>query len=95
MKKERVIFRREYDPYWKRWGYLAVFPDDEANPGRIGVIGFKLIDDGSVIFEAYQEASIEYVMNRKLVHKDTDEAKACLTALMWYYGREFQVCERR
>ena len=37
---ERVILRREYNPFIKRWGYLAIFPDDEANPGCVGAISF-------------------------------------------------------
>ena len=33
---ERVIFRKEKYPYDKETPhYLAVFPDDQANPGRV------------------------------------------------------------
>ena len=31
--KERVVFRKEFDPYMKIWKYLAVFPDDVASIG--------------------------------------------------------------
>ena len=64
MGKERVIFRREYDKYQNQWGYLAVFPDDEARPGYVGVLPFKATDTG-FIYEPYCEASKNYVLSKK------------------------------
>ena len=93
MTKERVIFRREYDPYMKQWGYIAVFPDDEANPGRVGILPFKETDTGFV-YEPYCEANIDYVLSKKIIHKGTAAADKCLEAVMLKYGTEFKVCEK-
>ena len=32
---QKVIFREEYDKYTEEWGFLAIFPEDEANRGAI------------------------------------------------------------
>ncbi len=53
LTKEKVIFRREYDPYMKVWGYVVGFPDDEANRGKIGCLPFKIYEDGRAVFEPY------------------------------------------
>ena len=93
--KEKVIFRREYDPYQKRWGYIAGFPDDEANRGRIGCIPFKIYEDGESVFEPYTEADKNYFLAKQLVHKGTDEAEKCLKALKDMYDDEdFVVVEK-
>ena len=79
--KEKVIFRREYDPYTKSWGYLAGFPEDKVNKGMIGVLDFRIYEDGTVVRGLYCEAAKNYFTKLKLVHKETDEAKMCLQAL--------------
>ena len=47
--KEKVIFRREYDPYQKTWNYLACFPDDAKETwwSYIGCIPFYLKDENN------------------------------------------------
>ena len=92
---EKVIFRREYDPYQKRWGYIAGFPDDEAYRGRIGCIPFKIEEDGEGIFEPYTEVDKYYFLAKKLVHKGTEEAEKCLNVLKKMYDEEdFVVVEK-
>lgn len=79
--KEKVIFRMEYDPYMKMWGYLAGFPNAEANRGRIGCLPFKIYENGKAVFEPYTEVDKFYFLKKKLVHKGTEEAERCLKAL--------------
>lgn len=98
-EKIRVIFRREYDKYAKKWGYLAIYPDDEANRGRLNCLPFKLCENYN-IFESHDEVDILYLLKRKLVHKNTEEAKRCKEAVERYYASngagefELVVCER-
>ena len=94
MEKERVIFRKEYDPYRKIWGFLACFPDDEANLGRIQAIPFY---KGMYEWESYglTEVSMEYYYAKKIIHKGTDEASDCLKVLKSFFpDEEFVVCEK-
>ena len=93
--KEKVIFRREYDQYLKKWGYLAGFPNDEANRGRISVLPFKILDDGTVIRGSNDEADKFYFTKLKLVHKGTEEAEQCMKALKSIFpNEEFVVGEK-
>lgn len=93
--KEKVIFRREYDPYMKTWGYLAGFPNDEANKGRIAVFDFKIFENGTVQGGCHDEADKNYFTKLKLVHKGTDEADMCLNALKKLHSDEdFYVAEK-
>lgn len=86
--KEKVIFRREYDHYLKKWGYLAGFPNDEANRGRIAVVDFKILDDGTVIRGCFDEADVLYFTKLKLVHKNTEEAEQCMKAIKSFLPEE-------
>lgn len=90
---ERVIFREEYDPYKKQWGYLAIFPDDEANPGRVGCVGFSQGYD-EWVFEPYGEADIRYVLSKKIIHKNDPRIPDLLDALESYYDTQFRVVEK-
>lgn len=90
---ERVIFRREYDPYMKEWGYLAAFPDDDAGRGRIACSPFKLREDGAV-FEPYTEVSFSYYYGKKIVHRKDPMMGKLRKAVEDYYGTKFRVCEK-
>ncbi len=35
---ERVVFRKEYDPYREDYSFLAIFPDDETRPGFLACV---------------------------------------------------------
>lgn len=92
MDKERIIIRREYNPYMKMWGYLVGFPEQKANPGRICVVGCYF--NGQVMIESMCEADKFYFTNRKLVHKNTADANAVKGWLEKYYNEEFEVVEK-
>ena len=95
MSKEKVIFRREYDHYQKRWGYLVGFPEMEANRGRIATLDFKVYEDGKVAAGCHDEADKFYFTKLKLVHKGTEEAEMCLKALHKIHPEyEFYVGEK-
>ena len=91
---KRVILRREYNPFNKRWGYLAIFPDDEANPGCVGAIPFYFNSFDEPIFEPYCEISLGYMYNKKIVHKNENDVNRCLNALNNMYDTEFTACEK-
>lgn len=91
--KEKIIIRREYNPFSKQWGYLIGFPEEKANRGRILCQHISYIKD-SWIFECCSEADLNYFRNRKLVHKDTEDAEAIRKALEQQYNEEFEVVEK-
>lgn len=94
MSKERIIIRREYDPYRKAWGYLVGFPEQKANRGRICVVGCYFNRFNKLVLESMSEADKFYFLNKKLVHKNTEDADAVLHGLEWYYEEEFEVVEK-
>lgn len=91
--KEKVIFRREYDPYMEMEKYLAIFPDDPASPGRVVCV--------PIYQTAYQwykdcvdEADLSYIYKCKIVHKREDITSYLVDALKEFYGGEYEVCEK-
>lgn len=66
---EKVIFREDYDEYRDIHGYLALFPDDAANFGRIAGVFFWINDYGDVYFESFEEYDRSYVLSKKIIHK--------------------------
>lgn len=94
MKNERVIFRKEYWPRWNDTVYLAVFPDDPANPGRYGYVAMRF-DGDTTWFEPYGEMAVDYYYRyTKPVHTNTEEARRCLAALEDRYQTSFDLRER-
>lgn len=87
MNKEKVIIRREYDPFREEWGYLAAFPESPSNPGKILCLPFFFLEDGTAIFDAHCEVDFEYYYKTKIVHAKTDEAKKCCEVITRYYNR--------
>ncbi len=94
MRAERVIFRTEYNPYTKRREYLAVFPDDPANPGRIGAVEMHVREKGTFFFPYGEIALAYYYNNTRLVHKDNSAIPDLLRAVEGYYDCKFKVCEK-
>lgn len=99
MEKERVIFRREYNPYRKEWGFLACFPDMSALPGNIGVTSFTPDSYGRWECWGGTEVSLDYYYSKKIIHKGTEEAEKCLEILKYFYpedeeGYVYEVCEK-
>lgn len=91
---ERVIFRKEKNPYAPGGeSFLVVFPDDEANPGRLGCVSFYF-ENGRTYYEPYGECSREYYYGTRIIHKGTEEAARCLQAIEAYYDGKYKVCEK-
>lgn len=91
---ERIIFRTEKNPFVGGTGYLAVFPDDEANLGMVNCLPFHFVG-GAAVFEPYCEASLPYYYcSTRLVHKHTEEARMCLKAVQDYYKSSFHLVEK-
>lgn len=90
---ERVIFRREYDPYMKEWGFLAAFPDDDAGRGLIAAVPFK-IREGKAVFENYGEISLDYYYHKKLIKRKDPAMGTLRKALEDRYNTKFRVCEK-
>ena len=90
---QKVIFREEYDKYTDEWGYLAIFPDDDANRGRVAVIPFK-IRGNRPWFEPYCEADINYVLGKKIIHKNDERISELVEAIEKRIGDTVQVVEK-
>lgn len=92
---ENVVFRTDYDPYMNMEKYLAVFPNDPCNTGRVAYMGFWFDEYGRTLFEPYGEMSLDYYYNStKVVHRNTDVAQKCLKTIEGYYGMMFDVREK-
>lgn len=116
---ERVIFRKERNPYvqsirctnqkngesWNEtlcnpeYNYLAIFPDDETNPGMVGCVPFFFDGHGDAIFEPYGEADIGYIHGKtRIVHKRDPLSGKLLQAVTAYYSHEvpahFRIVEK-
>ena len=90
--KEKVIFRREYDPYQKAWNYFACFPDDEKETwwSYVGCIPFYLKDENnpdSWVKEPYTSVSCNYYYKTKIIHKSDPIVPTLIAALdsMWLH----------
>lgn len=89
VQTERVIFRVEKYAYDKGTRhYLAVFPDDKANPGCVACVPFYFLENGTAMFEPYCEASLEYYYNTHLVRRFDPETPKLLKAITDYYSHE-------
>lgn len=91
---ERVIFRKEFNPCTKEWGFLAAFPDDESARGRIAVTPFTLNDDGTATFEPYTEIPMDYYYRNKLVRRRDPKSAVLSNIVNKYYNTKFRVCEK-
>lgn len=95
VKKERVIFRRDKQHEKGADWFLAAFPDDEANPGRVACLPFYVpYKSGAPVFEPFCEVDLSYYYSTKLVHKDEMCAEACKEVIENYYAAEFEVVEK-
>lgn len=90
---QKVIFREEYDKNTDEWGFLAIFPEDEANLGRVGVIPFK-IRNGKPWYEPYGEADINYVLKKQIIHKDDERIPELVEAIERRIDDRVQVVEK-
>ena len=89
IQTERVIFRKEKNPYAKDTPYyLAVFPDDKAIPGRLVCVPLYFNSNGDAIFEPCCEIDKAYYYSTHLVHRFDPEAPKLLKAITDYYSNE-------
>lgn len=91
--REWIIFRHEYDPYMKIWGYLAIFPDDPANNGKVACVRFYQNGD-SWWKESFGEASYSYLYKCKIIHKNDPIIPELLKVIEDYYGGSYEVVEK-
>lgn len=91
---EKVIFRREYNKYTKEWGYLAIFPDDPANPGRYSAVPFKEDGYGKWSFEPVCEIDYNYMLSQKIIHKKDGIIPILVKALENRYGGKYEAYEK-
>ena len=90
---QKVIFREEFDPYTEEKGFLAIFPEDEANSGCVAVIPFRFRDKRPW-YEPYSEASIDYVLSKKIIHKNDERIPALVEAIEKRIEDQVQVVEK-
>ena len=77
------------------YNYLALFPDDKANPGRVACIPFFFDGYGTAHFEPYCEADWAYILDKtRIVHKRDAIAETLLKTVSEYYETTFQMMER-
>lgn len=90
---KKVIFKEEYNSYTEESGYLAVFPEEQPNPGFVLTRSFVL-RDGEWHFAPPCDARIEYVKSQKTIHKDDDRIPKLIGAIEKLVGDDIEVVER-
>lgn len=90
---QKVIFREEYNKYTDEWGFLAIFPEDEANLGRVVILPF-VFRGKKAVFEPFGEGDIDYVLRKKIVHKNDERIPMLVDAVERYIDDKVQVIER-
>lgn len=92
-RMERVIFREEHNPYLNKLTYIAFFPDDEANAGKVGAIPFGY-NGGVTYYEPYTEIDYGYMLKKKIVHKDDVRIPRLKAAIECRYNIKVEVVEK-
>lgn len=90
--REKVIFRRRFDPYMNIMTYMCIFPDDPANPGRICYV--DIWKNPTWCHDCYDEADISCVYEYPIIHKSEPEIPALVEALKDIYGGDYKVVEK-
>jgi len=93
-QKEKVIIRKEYDPYMKIWKYLCIFPESYEGNGTYGCVSIYKDGYGHWLHENYAAGTPTYFYKCKIVHKNTPEAAEALEGLIATYGDGFRVVEK-
>lgn len=91
---EKIIIRREYNPYTKQWGYLVGFPEEKANFGKIGCFACHFNTYNKLVLEPYCEVDTFYFLKKKIVHKNTEDAQIVCSELEKMIDKKFQVVEK-
>lgn len=89
---ERVIFRTEKCDYAPDGnGYMAIWIDEEANPGYRSFTPFYFDRYGRTIFEASGEVCTDYYYNdTRPVKTDSDLGRKCLREVERFYSQKFR-----
>ena len=92
--REKVVIRKEYDPYMKIWKYLCIFPEYYEGYGMYGCVAVWKTSDGIWMHDCYGAGPIEYFYKCKIIHKNSPEAIEIVTALKKFYGDDYKVVEK-
>lgn len=77
------------------YNYLALFPDDEANPGMVECLPFFFDGHGIAHFEPYGEAAWSYILGKtRIVHKRDAIAETLLETVSKYCESELKMMEK-
>ena len=93
MEVERVVMRREYDPFMEIEKVMCIFPDDRANLGRLCYVIVWFDGHGTAWFEPYGECTYTYYLSLKPL-KDVKMVEKCKAALEERYGGKFKVVQK-
>ena len=86
--------RKSLEPYEEtlcnpEYIYLAIFPDDPANPGRVAYVPFFFDGHGTAWFESCGEADWFYCLEKtRIIHKSNPLAEKLLQAVTEYYSTD-------
>ena len=94
MDKEKVIIRREYDPYMKIWKWLCIFPETYEGNNTWGCIPIWKDGHGQWWSECYTAGTLDYFYKCKIVHKNTPEAAEVIEGLKKFCDGEYEVVEK-
>ena len=87
MEVERVIMRREYDPFMEIEKVMCVFPDDRATFGRLCCQTMWFDGNGKAWFESCCECDYSYYLSLKPL-RDVELITKCIEALEARYSEE-------
>jgi len=77
------------------YNFLALFPDDKANPGRVVCLPFFFDGHGTAHFEPYGEADWHYLLTKtRIVHKRDPIAETLLGTVSKYCESELLMMEK-
>ena len=88
----KVIFREEHNEYTGKTDYLAIFPEDEANIGRVQACCIEYIDD--VPYYYHDEIDYAYMLRQKIIHKNDKRIPKLLRDIERIEDMKFVVAEK-
>ena len=92
---ERVLFRYMNDPYLKVVRWVAVFPDDPANPGRLSFISGYYDGHDKPIFDPFDEMDLAYYYKHtKPVSRDMHVVPILIADIEAYCNTKVNMMER-
>lgn len=89
----KVILREDFNKFNGKDEIMVIFPEDKANIGYIGTINMYF-DGDKAIFWSYDEADIDIVMSKKIIHKNDERVPKIVEALEKQFDDRFEVVEK-